>query len=75
MKNFVSVLAALVMAPILLIGGCTVMFSLSAAETERETRRCMARGYSRSTCVSAQLKQSTDELNDALNELGETLGH
>ena len=75
MKTFTSVLAALIVAPILLIGGCTVMFSLSAAETERETRRCMAQGYDRSTCLSAQLEQSTTELNDALNDLGKTLGH
>ena len=75
MKNFVSVLAALVIAPILLIGGCTVMMSLSMAEGERETRRCMAKGYTRSQCTTARLKQSTDELNDALNDLGKTLGH
>ena len=75
MKNFVTVLSALVIAPILLIGGCTVLMSISMAEGEREIRQCMAQGYSRSACSSARLQQSTAELNDSLNELGKTLGH
>ena len=75
MKNFISVLAALIVAPILLIGGCTVMMSMSMAEGEREIRRCMAQGYSRNQCSAARLNESVDELNDSLNELGKTLGH
>ena len=74
MKTFLSVLAAGILAPILLFAGCTVMLSFSMAEGERETRKCMASGLSRSQCASARFKQSTDEFNDALNDLGRAMG-
>ena len=74
MKTFLSVLAAAVLAPILLFGGCAVLLSFSMAEGERETRECMARGLSRSRCTSLRFQKSTRELNDSLNELGEALG-
>ena len=74
MKTFASVLAAAVIAPILLFGGCAVLLTFSMAETERETRECMARGISRSRCTSMLYQQSSNELNDSLNELGRSMG-
>ena len=74
MKTFVSVLAAGILAPILLFAGCTVMLSFSMAEGERETRKCMASGLSRSQCERAQWEQANKELNDELNELGRAMG-
>ena len=75
MKTFTSVLAALIVAPILLIGGCTVMLSMSMAEDERTVRRCMAQSSrTRRQCERALYRATQVELDEALNELGKAMG-
>ena len=58
MKTFTSVLSALIVAPILLIGGCTVLSLIAGmVQTESTIRHCMAQSPRTYTqCENALLR-------------------